>query len=162
MSPKFRLRSLAASGMAFAAAGVLASPAIAQSGPYVDLDDAGKDTVVITGERPVQQRNPTTVATLTAEEIATTTTVTNAEDALRYLPNIVVRKRHIGDTFAPITTRTSGVGASARSLIYVDGAIISALIGNNGNGSPKWGMVSAEEISSVDVSYRAVLGGLRG
>ena len=155
MNPNYRFLSIcAASGMAFAAAGVLASPAIAQSGPYVDLDDAGKDTVVITGERPVQQQNPTTVATLTAEEIATTTTVTNAEDALRYLPNIVVRKRHIGDTFAPITTRTSGVGASARSLIYVDGAIISALIGNNnGNGSPKWGMVSPEEISSVDVYY---------
>ena len=60
-------------------------------------------------EKPVQQQNPTTVESVTAEQIAITTAVTNAEDALRYLPNIVVRKRHVGDTFAPITTR-SGLG----------------------------------------------------
>ena len=155
VNPRYRfLSACAASGLAMTLAGAFAAPANAQSsGPY-DEADTGSDTVVVTGEKPVQQQNPTTVATLTAEQIATTTSVTNAEDALRYLPSIVVRKRHIGDTFAPITTRTSGVGASARSLIYVDGAIISALIGNNnGNGSPKWGMVSPEEISSVDVYY---------
>jgi hypothetical protein len=42
-----------------------------------------------------------------------------------------LRKRHVGDTQAPVTTRTSGVGASARSLVYADGVPLSALIGNN-------------------------------
>ena len=90
----------------------------------------------------------------TTEQIQETVSVTNAEDALRYFPNILVRKRHIGDTQAPITTRTSGVGASARSLIYADGVLLSALIGNNNSSaSPKWGMVSPEEISRIDVLY---------
>ncbi|MFT3725597.1 MAG: TonB-dependent receptor [Hyphomonadaceae bacterium] len=130
----------------------LALVAAETDAPAIDNDQ--RDVVVVTGEKPAQQQNPATVETITAEQIATTTAVTNAEDSLRYLPNIVVRKRHVGDTFAPITTRTSGVGASARSLIYVDGLLISALIGNNnGNGSPKWGMVSPEEIASVDVYY---------
>jgi len=155
VNPRYRFISVGTlSGLAITLAGAFAAPARAQSAPNEVQEAKLDDTIVVTAERPVQQQNPATVATVTAEELAVTTSVTNAEDALRYLPNIVVRKRHIGDTFAPITTRTSGLGASARSLIYVDGAIISALIGNNnGNGSPKWGMVSPEEIDSVDVYY---------
>ena len=67
----------------------------------------------------------------TPPKLRATINVRNAEDALRYLPSLLVRKRHIGDTQAPIATRTSGVGASARSLIYADGVLLSALIGNN-------------------------------
>ena len=80
--------------------------------------------------------------------------VVNVEDALRYLPSLLVRKRHIGDTQAPLATRTSGVGASARSLIYADGVLLSALIGNNNtSASPRWGMVSPGEIERVEVLY---------
>ena len=76
------------------------------------------------------------------------------EDTLRYLPNLLIRQRHVGDTQSPITTRTSGVGASARSLIYVDGVLISSLIGNNNtSASPKWGLVPPEAIDRVDVLY---------
>ncbi len=127
--------------------------AIGAEADVFDADDQ-RDVVVVTGGSTAQEQRPVTVETRTAEEIAETTSVTNAEDALRYFPNIVVRKRHIGDTQAPITTRTSGVGASARSLIYADGVLLSALIGNNNSSaSPKWGTVSPEEIASIDVLY---------
>ncbi len=60
----------------------------------------------------------------------------------------------IGDTQAPLTTRTSGVGSSARSLIYADGVLLSALIGNNNStASPRWGMVAPEEIERIEVLY---------
>ena len=36
--------------------------------------------------------------------VAASVNVINTEDALKYLPNIFVRKRHVGDTQAPITT----------------------------------------------------------
>src|SRR6185436_14037731 len=43
---------------------------------------------------------------------------------------------------------------SARSLIYVDGLLLSALIGNNNTfATPRWSMVSPEEIARVDVLY---------
>src|SRR5262249_41995868 len=62
------------------------------------------------------------------------------------------RERHIGDTQSPITSRTSGVGASARTLLYVDGVLVSALIGNNNtSASPKWGLINADAIARVDV-----------
>ena len=121
--------------------------------PYAE-EDPQRDVVVITGERAAQEQQPSTSVFKTAEEIAETTSVLNAEDSLRYFPNILVRKRHVGDTQAPITTRTSGVGASARSLVFADGVLLSALIGNNNsNASPKWGMVSPVEIASVNVLY---------
>ena len=95
---------------------------------------------------------PNTTSTVTAEQIARTINLVTPEDALRYLPNVLIRQRHLGDTQSPVTTRTSGVGASARSLIYVDGMLISSLIGNNNtSASPKWGLVSPAAIDRVDV-----------
>lgn len=97
---------------------------------------------------------PTTAEGATRQHIAETVNVVNTEDAFKYLPNILVRKRFNGDTDAPITSRTTGVNASARSLIYADGVLLSALINNNnGNGSPRWFMVSPEEIERIDVLY---------
>src|SRR5436190_10269058 len=53
-----------------------------------------------------------------------------------------------------MTTRTSGVGSSARSVIYVDGVLISALIGNNNStASPRWGMAPAGALESIAIVY---------
>ncbi len=148
-----KLRALSATHALAALSILAANNAVAD--PVKGTETAFIDKVTVTGKREkVQEQRPTTTETKTAEEIEETTNVVNAEDSLRYFPNIFVRKRHVGDTQAPITTRTSGVGASARSLIYADGVLLSALIGNNNsNASPKWGMVSPEEIASVDVLY---------
>ena len=97
---------------------------------------------------------PNTHVGIDAQRIQQTIAVRNSEDSLKYMPSLFVRKRHIGDTQAPVATRTTGVGASARSLIYADGVLLSALIGNNNTfASPKWGMVAPEEIQRVDVLY---------
>jgi iron complex outermembrane receptor protein len=107
--------------------------------------------IVVTGARA---KTPATIATVDAARLRETTALISAEDSLRYLPSLLVRKRHVGDTQSPLATRTSGVGASARSLIYVDGVLLSALIGNNNTtASPRWGMVVPEEIERVDVLY---------
>ena len=110
--------------------------------------------IVIVGSREAAEMTPNSKESVDAAQLRTTTNVRNAEDALRYFPSLFVRKRHIGDTQAPLATRTSGVGSSARSLVYADGVLLSALIGNNNNfASPRWGMVSPEEIERVDVLY---------
>ena len=110
--------------------------------------------IVVVGSREAAHDSPNTAESMDAAKLRTTTNVRNTEDALRYFPSLFVRKRHIGDTQAPLATRTSGVGASARSLVYADGVLLSALIGNNNNfASPRWGMVSPEEIERVEVLY---------
>src|SRR6202012_1346248 len=92
---------------------LLAAPAAAHA------DDAAPlDQVVVTAAQPSTAfpTAPNTAAGVSAETIARTVNVVTPEDTLRYLPNILIRQRHIGDTQAPVTTRPSGVGASARSL----------------------------------------------
>ncbi|HTI67689.1 MAG TPA: TonB-dependent receptor [Caulobacteraceae bacterium] len=97
---------------------------------------------------------PQSTASVTAAELAVGVNAVNVEDSLKYLPNLFLRKRHIGDTQAPLTTRTSGVGSSARSLVYADGVLLSALIGNNNStASPKWGLIAPEEVERIDVLY---------
>lgn len=99
-------------------------------------------------------QSPATTEGATRETIAETVNAMNTEDAFKYLPDVLVRKRFIGDTDAPISSRTTGINASARSLVYADGVLLSTLIANNnGNGSPRWFMVSPEEIERVDVMY---------
>ncbi|MGN6849106.1 MAG: TonB-dependent receptor, partial [Sphingomicrobium sp.] len=110
--------------------------------------------IVVVGSREAAEKTPQTKESVDAAQLRATVNLRNTEDALRYFPSLVVRKRHVGDTQAPLATRTSGVGSSARSLVYVDGVLLSALIGNNNNfASPRWGMVAPEEIERVDVLY---------
>ena len=136
----------------------LAVLALTTQSAFADADSAENtiSQVVVTGKHPADtiEAPPSTRAVVTADAIATTVNAVSVEDTLKYLPSLVVRKRHIGDNFAPIATRTSGLGASARSLIFADGALLSALIGNNnGNGSPRWTLVTPEEIERIDVLY---------
>jgi len=118
--------------------------------------DTPADPILVTASQPPRtiENVPSTQAGIDADTIATTINAVNTEDALKYLPSLLVRKRHIGDTQAPLATRTSGLGSSARSLIYADGVLLSALIGNNNStASPRWSLVSPQQIASVDVLY---------
>ena len=104
----------------------------------------------------VAERNqlPATSESVTAERLADTVNLVNVEDGLKYFPSLIVRKRNFGDQQAPLATRTSGLGQSARSLIYADGILLSALIGNNNtSASPRWSLVTPEEIESIEVLY---------
>ncbi len=93
-------------------------------------------------------------ASISAQRIGETINLVDAQDALKYLPSLFLRKRNNGDTQAVMATRTWGVSSSARSLINADGVPLSALIANNNNiGAPRWGLVAPAEIESIDVMY---------
>jgi len=100
---------------------------------------------------------PTTRETVTREEIERSVNATDAEDALKYLPSLLVRKRYIGDyNHAILSSRASGTGNSARSAVYADGMLLSNYLGNGVGGlsfPPRWGLVTPEEIERVDVMY---------
>jgi len=113
-------------------------------------------TVIVTGSNPTSlpTQIPTTIEGVTAEEIARGINATDAEDALKYLPSLLVRKRYNGDyNHAVLSTRASGTGNSARSAVYADGILLSNYLGNGATFAPRWGMVSPEEIERVDVLY---------
>ena len=79
--------------------------------------------------------------------------VTESSDALKYVPNMMVRARYIGDPNAVISGRNAGTLQSARSLVYADGLLLSNLMTNGYDGAPRWGMVAPEEIGAVDILY---------
>ncbi|MEQ1741706.1 MAG: TonB-dependent receptor [Candidatus Nitrotoga sp.] len=97
---------------------------------------------------------PQTTESTTAKKIADTVNIVDTEDAVKYMPSIFVRKRNYGDTQPVMATRTWGVNSSARSLVYADDVLLSALIANNNTiGAPRWGMVAPEEIQRIDIMY---------
>lgn len=78
--------------------------------------------------------------------------VIGSEDLLRYAPNLTLRSRYIGDRNALIGGRSNGTTTGSRALVYVDGLLISDLLGASFN-PPRWGMVGASEIDGMDVLY---------
>ncbi|CAA7617034.1 Outer membrane receptor protein [Candidatus Terasakiella magnetica] len=128
----------------------LAAPALA--------DDAATDLpdVVIKEKPTIAERFqlPNTTESVTADKIGRTINAVDTEDAVKYMPSIFVRKRNMGDTQPVMATRTWGVGSSARSMVYADDVLISALFANNNSqGAPRWGMVTPEEIERIDIMY---------
>jgi iron complex outermembrane receptor protein len=125
--------------------------AAADDGPVKTLG-----TVTVTGTRPTSlpTQIPTTIEGVTGVEIADRINASDSEDALKYFPSLLVRKRYIGDyDHAVLASRASGTGNSARSLVYADGILLSNLVGNGATYTPRWGMVTPEEIERVDVLY---------
>ena len=113
-------------------------------------------TVTVVGRRPssLPTQIPTTIEGITATEVAERINATDAEDALKYFPSLLVRKRYIGDyDHAVLASRASGTGNSARSLVYADGILLSNLLGNGATFTPRWGLVTPAQIERVDVLY---------
>jgi iron complex outermembrane receptor protein len=113
-------------------------------------------TVTVIGRRPssLPTQIPTTIEAITGADVRVRINATDAEDALKYFPSLLVRKRYNGDyDHAVLASRASGTGNSARSLVYVDGILISNLLGNGASFTPRWGLVTPEEIERVDVLY---------
>jgi iron complex outermembrane receptor protein len=164
-APALRKRRLALAFVAALPATVAAQaqPATAPGTPPATSDNVptkslGVVTVTGTGQpTSLPTQIPATMESVTREQIERTINATDSEDALKYLPSLLVRKRYIGDyNHAILSSRASGTGNSARSAVYADGMPLSNYLGNGVGGlsfPPRWGMVTPEEIERVDVMY---------
>lgn len=104
--------------------------AFAQPAPAVSADSPAKSLGVVTvnSGQPTSlpTQIPTTIEGVTKEQIEQTINATDSEDALKYFPSLLVRKRYIGDyNHAILSSRASGTGNSARSMVYADGILLS-------------------------------------
>ena len=139
------------------AALLLALPAAAGAQSATEpMQVAALERVQVVGIRPATMPTeiPTTTQSISGEQVTQTINATDSEDALKYFPSLNVRKRYIGDyDHAVLATRASGTGNSARSLVFADGILLSNLLGNGASYTPRWGLVTPEEIDRVDVLY---------
>lgn len=142
------------SRVAMAVAMAFPLAAFGQEAPVKELG-----VVTITGGQPTSlpTQIPATLEGTTREQIERAINATDSEDALKYFPSLLVRKRYIGDyNHAVLSSRASGTGNSARSAVYADGILLSNFLGNGINSinfPPRWGLVTPEEIERVDVMY---------
>ncbi|HKH92330.1 MAG TPA: TonB-dependent receptor, partial [Gemmatimonadaceae bacterium] len=102
--------------------------------------------------KPIQQLTLPVTVSITQRRAEETVNLVDAEDAVKYLPSVFLRKRNNGDTQATLATRVWGTSSSARSLIFADGVSLTALIANNNTvGGPRWGLVSPAEVERIDM-----------
>ena len=151
--PFFAVRPVAMASSAFVALATTSSFSVAQTaGENVQ----SLDRVTVTASRPstLTVEIPTTLISITGAQIRQTVNAVDSEDALKYFPSLNVRKRYLGDyDHAVLATRASGTGNSARSLVFADGVLLSNLLGNGASYTPRWGLVTPDEIERVDVLY---------
>jgi iron complex outermembrane receptor protein len=142
----------------FATTALSPLPALAQSTettllPEIEVTGQAPKSRDPLSTPPIVQRFqlPVKAFSTTAKQIEDTVNVKDAEDAVKYMPSLFVRKRNDGDNSSVLATRTWGLNSSARTLIYSDDLLISALIGNNNNGaSPHWNLVPPDTIERID------------
>lgn len=133
-----------------------ARPAAALQARPNAVQQSGNVAHASLGVPPVKDKYqlPQTTASITAAEIGQKINTVDSEDAVKYMPSLFVRKRNAGDTQPVLATRTAGINASARSLVYADDILLTALLANNNTiGAPRWGLVAPEEIERVDFLY---------
>jgi len=109
--------------------------------------------VVITGSAmrsPLDPNLPNSTASRTAEQLLEQN-LFNPEDALERLPSLTVRKRFFGDRNATVAGRSYGTLQPGRSLVYLDGYLISNFLGRFD--APRWNMINDEAIERIDALY---------
>jgi iron complex outermembrane receptor protein len=136
--------------------GLLAVALAVSSGPLLAADPAPATTTLapisVHASDSMVMETPSVQVRIKRQKLQQQN-VTESADALKYAPNMMVRKRYIGDPNAVISGRNAGTLQSARSLVYADGLLLSNLMTNGWDGAPRWGMVAPGEIGAVDILY---------
>lgn len=110
------------------------------------------ETISVSDQSALDSQPAALATHLTREEIRDVNTA-DSEDVIRYQPNVMVRKRFIGDRNGLLTFRDMHNFQSPRALVYSDGLLLSNFLGANWATAPRWDLVQPQEIESVDILY---------
>ncbi|HET8613413.1 MAG TPA: TonB-dependent receptor [Sphingomonas sp.] len=77
----------------------------------------------------------------------------DVEDLMKYAPDFFVRSRYIGDNNGVPGFRGTHSTQSARTLVMVDGFVISNFLGNSYSYPPAWGVIGPDEVRQIDIVY---------
>jgi iron complex outermembrane recepter protein len=132
---------------------IASSPAVAADAPAAP-DAETDDAIIVVGQRdrPIAIE-PRGLAVSLGEEQFSGVNAFNVEDLMKYAPNFFVRKRFIGDSNGVPGFRGTHSTQSARTLVMLDGFVVSNFLGNSFGFSPKWGAVGPGEVRQFDIVY---------
>lgn len=92
-------------------------------------------------------------ATLSRAQIDKSVNSLTTMGLMKYMPNVLVRERFIGDRNGVLSTRTVGTLGAAQTMVFADNVLLSNFLGSSFGFPPRWAMVSPAEIERVDVMY---------
>jgi iron complex outermembrane receptor protein len=92
------------------------------------------------------------VSLLTPADLVSINAATT-EDLVKYEPNLVIRRRYIGDPNGTMGIRGSNMFQTTRSMVFADGIPLHYFLQTQWNGAPRWSLVTADEIGLVEVVY---------
>lgn len=101
---------------------------------------------------PLKGPPPALETEVTAEELKSIN-APNVSDAIKYQPNLNVRKRFIGDRNAMLSFRDMSSFQSPRALVLGDGLLLSNFLGASWDTAPRWNIMQPEEIDSIELIY---------
>ena len=115
-------------------------------------EDAIEEIVIVGDQlfRDTTDVSPTSV--ITAEDLAAIN-MSTVEDALMYEPNLIIRRRFIGDPNGVIGMRGSNMFQGSRTMVFADGMPLHYHLQTRWSGSPRWSLVSPSEIEAAEVIY---------
>jgi iron complex outermembrane receptor protein len=150
LRPDARLTLIAAA--CFCVCGAAAqTPDAVTAEPSATPATASIGRVVVSSKKETAM--PATLETVSAAQIDESINTVTAAGTLQYLPSTHVRERYIGDRNGILVMRVNSSVASAQTTVYADGLLLSNFLNNSFATAPRWGMVSPEEIESIDVIY---------
>lgn len=127
-----------------------ATPALADEA----ADASAENTILVVGQKdaPIEIA-PRGLSVSLGDEQMKAVNAFNTEDLMKYAPNFFVRKRYSGDSNGVPGFRGTHSTQSARTLVMVDGFVVSNFLGNSFGFAPKWGVVGPNEVKQFDIVY---------
>lgn len=143
--------SLVALGLALS----VSAPAFAGEDDRLPADEsAAAGSILVVGQKDAPiEIEPRGLAVSLGPEQMKAVNAFNTEDLMKYAPNFFVRKRYSGDSNGVPGFRGTHSTQSARTLVMVDGFVVSNFLGNSFSFAPKWGVVGPGEVEQFDIVY---------
>jgi len=140
----FRFHALACASL-----GACAAAAHAQT-----ADSAAPADILVVGQRKAPfSIEPRGLSVSLGDEQFAGVNAVNVEDLMKYAPDFFVRSRYIGDNNGVPGFRGTHSTQSARTLVMVDGFVISNFLGNSYSYPPAWGVIGPSEVRQLDIVY---------
>ena len=112
------------------------------------------DEITVFGQgRPNESRHEANPVSLLTPADLTSINAATTEDLVKYEPNLVIRRRYIGDPNGTMGIRGSNMFQTTRSMVFADGIPLHYLLQTQWNGAPRWSLVTADEIGFIEVVY---------
>jgi iron complex outermembrane receptor protein len=133
---------------------IAALPLLCISAPALAQEAQDDPSILVIGQKDAPiSIDPRGLSVSLGDEQFAGVNAQNVEDLMKYAPDFFVRKRYAGDSNGVPGFRGTHSAQSARSLVMVDGFVVSNFLGNSFAFAPKWGVVGPGEVQQFDVVY---------